>query len=284
MKADSTRDASREADFDLAGLVSALEKQFSDLVAAGAAAADPVRCRLVKSLLERYQQNPSAYLLERTRQTLEQLATKTSKATESAARIRDRLQQHHPEKAQEAEALFEQGNWQALNHLDIRLNHRTRHQSVMLHKLRRQVISGELVNPLLAGNLSFDDFLMSQEQEILDAVRQESGGDDNRGDNSAGAPDTMPELRSIKHFRESWVKHNSEKLLAQAIADSPRDAGPLNSHRLAIQSLTAMRDLSPEYLNRFLSYLETLLWLEKAGESIGLSSKNAKSKKPGSAR
>ncbi len=38
----------------------------------------------------------------------------------------------------------------------------------------------------------------------------------------------------------------------------------LNSHLLALQSLKLMRDLSPGYLKRFVSYVDALLWLDQA--------------------
>jgi hypothetical protein len=33
---------------------------------------------------------------------------------------------------------------------------------------------------------------------------------------------------------------------------------------LAIRSLSTMQDISPAYLNRFISYVDTLFWLEQA--------------------
>ncbi len=43
----------------------------------------------------------------------------------------------------------------------------------------------------------------------------------------------------------------------------PENAGPLNSHHLVHRSLLLMRDLSPEYLNRFMTYVDTLLWVDQ---------------------
>jgi hypothetical protein len=48
------------------------------------------------------------------------------------------------------------------------------------------------------------------------------------------------------------------------LATVPKNAGPLNSHHLVHQSLTLMRELSPEYLTQFVSYVETLSWLDRA--------------------
>jgi hypothetical protein len=48
----------------------------------------------------------------------------------------------------------------------------------------------------------------------------------------------------------------------------PANAGPLNSHALVLQVLSLMRDLSPEYLRRFVGTVETLQWLERAGDKL----------------
>ena len=48
------------------------------------------------------------------------------------------------------------------------------------------------------------------------------------------------------------------------LAKVPENAGPLNSQHLVHRSLTLMRDLSPEYLNRFMSYVDALSWLDQA--------------------
>jgi len=54
------------------------------------------------------------------------------------------------------------------------------------------------------------------------------------------------------------------KLETRAVEEILEDSGPLNSQRLAVRSLAAMRDLSPHYLSRFVTYMETLFWLEQA--------------------
>lgn len=74
-----------------------------------------------------------------------------------------------------------------------------------------------------------------------------------------------PELKSLRLFRASWATHKANKLVAQAITKSPKNPGPLNSHALAVKSLTKMRELSPEYLQHFITYADTLLWLDENG-------------------
>jgi hypothetical protein len=72
-----------------------------------------------------------------------------------------------------------------------------------------------------------------------------------------------PELPTLDYFREVWSKVRTEKQLRQSLAQVPGNAGPLNSSSLVHRSLTLMRELSPGYLKQFLSYVDTLSWLEQ---------------------
>jgi hypothetical protein len=72
------------------------------------------------------------------------------------------------------------------------------------------------------------------------------------------------ELRSAQSFRDTWSRICAEDEVTQAVEQGPENAGPLNSHRLVLRTLALMRDLSPDYLRRFLSHADTLLWLEQA--------------------
>ena len=72
------------------------------------------------------------------------------------------------------------------------------------------------------------------------------------------------ELKAIAAFRSTWSKLSAGKQLNQAIEQAPENAGPLNSHMLVLRSLATMRDVSPDYLKRFMSYVDTLLCLEQA--------------------
>jgi len=83
---------------------------------------------------------------------------------------------------------------------------------------------------------------------------------------AAQGPGTS-ELKTLTYFRSTWSKLSADRRLTQSLAKMPENAGPLNSHHLVHRSLTLMRDLSPEYLNRFMSYVDALLWLDQAGGS-----------------
>ncbi|MCR6475895.1 DUF2894 domain-containing protein [Variovorax sp. ZS18.2.2] len=77
------------------------------------------------------------------------------------------------------------------------------------------------------------------------------------------------ELKVLPFFRSTWSKLSAERRLTQSLAKLPQNAGPLNSHNLVHQSLTLMRELSPEYLNRFVSYVDALLWVDQANAPAG---------------
>ncbi|KWF08157.1 DUF2894 domain-containing protein [Burkholderia pseudomultivorans] len=66
----------------------------------------------------------------------------------------------------------------------------------------------------------------------------------------------------IDYFRETWSKVRTEKQYRQSLDQVPRNAGPLNSNSLVHRSLSVMRELSPAYLQQFLSYVDALAWLE----------------------
>lgn len=80
----------------------------------------------------------------------------------------------------------------------------------------------------------------------------------------AGHGASLPEMKSVRQFSAVWSQISAERQLAQALRRGPENAGPLNSHRLMLRSLSLMQSLSPDYLRRFLSQVDSLLWLEQA--------------------
>ena len=69
----------------------------------------------------------------------------------------------------------------------------------------------------------------------------------------------------LDYFRNTWARLSAEQRLTQSLAQTPDHAGPLNSHHLVHRSLTLMREVSPGYLHRFMSYVDALLWVDQAG-------------------
>lgn len=107
--------------------------------------------------------------------------------------------------------------------------------------------------------------------ELVRRLGQASRDDGGAGKASADAPErhqsagaAPAELKSLQYFRATWSKLSVDRQLTQALAQGPESAGPLNSHLLVLQSLKRLRELSPDYLNRFMSYVDALLWLDQA--------------------
>ena len=68
----------------------------------------------------------------------------------------------------------------------------------------------------------------------------------------------------VQQFRRQLRKISVQKQVSQAMAQAPQNAGPINSHMLVLRALGLMRDISPDYLNRFINYVDTLLCLDES--------------------
>ena len=79
---------------------------------------------------------------------------------------------------------------------------------------------------------------------------------------SAASNAVYPELPAVDDFRTLWSTLRTGSQVRKSLAEVPTGAGPLNSAALAHRSLTLMGGLSPEYLRRFLAYVDTLSWLD----------------------
>jgi len=73
-----------------------------------------------------------------------------------------------------------------------------------------------------------------------------------------------PELKSVAYFHETWSRLSTEQQLTQTLAQAPENAGPMNAQHLVLRGLQAMRDIAPDYLQGFMSHIDTLIWLEHA--------------------
>lgn len=93
---------------------------------------------------------------------------------------------------------------------------------------------------------------------------------------TAGWPTENPR---IQQFRKQLSQISVQKQVTQAIAQAPQNAGPINSHMLVLRSLGLMRDISPDYLNRFMAHVDTLLFLEGSEQSKAVARKKSPPKK-----
>jgi len=96
------------------------------------------------------------------------------------------------------------------------------------------------------------------------------------------AADTPAALEVLPYLRRTWSKLSAEQRLAQSQSALPENAGPLNSHHLVHRSLTLMRDLSPEYFERFVSHVDTLLWIDitKGGGGVEMKATASPTRRP----
>ena len=74
----------------------------------------------------------------------------------------------------------------------------------------------------------------------------------------------LAELATAARHRDTWSRLGVERRLHQSLAQVPGNAGPLNSQALAARALRLMRELSPGYLDHFMTYVDALLWLDDA--------------------
>lgn len=95
---------------------------------------------------------------------------------------------------------------------------------------------------------------------------------DTRPEQNAGA---RTELKAVRKFRRTWAKLSVDKQVTKAFEQAPKNAGPINSHMLVLRSLALMREISPDYLNRFMSYTDTLLCLEQGEQEKPVSPKKS---------
>lgn len=96
-----------------------------------------------------------------------------------------------------------------------------------------------------------------------------------------------PELKAVAIFRDDWSRLSTEQQLTQTLAQAPENAGPMNSQHLVLRSLQLMRDIAPAYLQGFMSYVDTLIWLEQADPTraaAGRPSAGNSEKKPRTAK
>lgn len=67
-----------------------------------------------------------------------------------------------------------------------------------------------------------------------------------------------PELRNVQAHRRTWSTLRLTRRMAEVSAPVPEHLGPLNSQVLVTRALQQLKALSPDYLQRLLTQLDTL--------------------------
>lgn len=214
---------------------------------AGAEQFDPVRLLYIEVLAKHamaHQGSVKRILDAKLAQALTAFKERFDQAQSDARQTVARSVSQYPHAVHDLQRLFAAGDFKGL-----------RQFIVILQAKQRSASLGALVHQL--------------EQHSLE----------NTDAHSEGNAGSRPELKTIRNFRNTWSKLSADKQVAQALEQAPANAGPINSHMLVLRSLELMRDISPDYLNRFISYADTLLCLDQ-----GEKEKQANPKKPQLAR
>jgi hypothetical protein len=198
----------------------------------GADRLDPVRFHFIAALARRvreHQGDVGRILDDKLKAALAAYGERLERAQDAARETIARMAEQHQDAADDLQRLFAAGDFSGVNRF---VN--------LLEKNDRRVSLADLVRH----------------------IAQHSPEDADGGLAEDVAP--RAELKTIRYFRNNWSKLSADRHVQQAIEQAPDNAGPLNSHLLMLRSLALMRDISPDYLNRFVSYIDTLLWLDQA--------------------
>jgi hypothetical protein len=217
---------------------------------------DEPRFRYISSMYDRAVKQRAPVLLRITKKVqvlLTGYRLDLGLASEKSQALARRIKMSFPDSFTEVDILVKYYDYKGLMKLEERLI-RTVGDSA-LKTLTNLLLQDARDND---GEPTLLDRLERQENEEVEAfTRCESKNELNK-----------TELKSSRLFKESQDKLNAEKLIRQAIQQGPDNPGPINPHMLAIRSLSTMQSLSPQYLKRFLSYIDTVFWLEHANEAL----------------
>lgn len=205
---------------------------------AGAQRLDPARFHYMERLSERMQAQPPEVrrILEgKLNQALTDYGERFRQAQQAAGDEVARLSGQQPELARELRRLFAAGDYAGVR------------------RLGAQAAFNTPCAPLAGLNQHIRNLTQNAAQDGID-------------DGLASDEDAGSEMKSLRRFRETWSRISAEDQVDQAVVRGPENAGPLNSHMLVLRSLALMRQLSPDYLRRFLSHLDALLWLDQVNQ------------------
>ncbi|MGE8656408.1 MAG: DUF2894 domain-containing protein [Achromobacter sp.] len=87
--------------------------------------------------------------------------------------------------------------------------------------------------------------------------------------------DAYPDLPVLDGLREIWSGLSADRQVRQSQEQVHKNAGPLNSNQLVHRALSLMRELSPGYLQQFVTYTETLAWMEQVTAAAAPPAKEA---------
>ncbi len=240
-----------------------LAQPLSALRAQGAERFDPVGWRFLESLAERCNGQSAAVralLEQRLVAALADFQARLTLAETENMALATRIEAEFPHASDEARRLLAEKDFRGLAqyHIRLRASVRTISISALTEALQNATVAEASVEHRAP---TLEERLRQQEAETLQALGITPT------EPSRPASSATNELKALRLVRDTWAKQSNEQRVTQALDNVPADAGPLNSHKLVTRSLATMRDISPAYLNRFVAYVEALLWLEQAGST-----------------
>lgn len=224
---------------------------------------DEVRFHYITSIYERaskHRQSVASMLKSKVQSLLTRYQQDLASVEEQSSVLGHRIKLSFPESANDVDQCERYYDVSALAKLEDRLI-RTNREGMLT--MLTQLLLQENNSNENKGEPSFLELLQSQEIEALDKFTSTQRPIDSK----------RSELKSVRMFRESQERRSSDQLVKQAIKEGPDNPGPINPHMLAIRSLSSMQSLSPQYLKRFISYIDTVFWLEQAGDQLKPKSK-----------
>jgi len=242
---------------DYRDTVSALESGLAALKEAGGDNFDVVQFSFIESLIEKAGKGSAAVANIVAKKALVALMAYQSALERERLSMTTMLAEvgaRHPAAAPQLQALVDTCRFSAAKRLFASLERRAakRPLAALLEDLEsRSQTPGEssLRMPMSAR-------LQEQENAVLRMMAAET--------RDATAPPAA-ELRSAQFFRELRQQRAAQDRLSRALMEAPEESGPLNPQKLVVRSMLAMGELSPGYLARFVSYVDTIFWLENTG-------------------
>ena len=141
---------------------------------------------------------------------------------------------------------------------------------------RAQSEAGNSHRPDVNAKGSFDPGPLTELVRLIALHSAEKeGGSLSSAHELAANVEPTGELKALGYFRSTWSKLNVDRQLTQSLAELPKNAGPLNSQLLVLRSLELMREVSPAYLQRFMTYVDALHCLEQVNSANALAPGNA---------
>ncbi len=256
---------------------SILAESIAAMTEAGANHFDPVRFRFIESMAGRaknQRETVSRLIENKALQALNDYKADLEKAKKAAVKIIEQVARKKTESAADLQQLFDASDFNGVKRLAGQKQGAAGQygqQREYLTELKNLLEHKKIPTSEKSRGVAFDDFMRQQEDVMMQSLTAVVDGQSSREEKD----DSIAELKSIRLFRQSRLQRYADDLLNQSIDLKPENPGPLNPQMLSIRSLSHMRDLSPHYLNRFVAYIDTLVWLEQFEEAP----KTAKGKK-----